>query len=94
MHRYTSSEFNVYVHDDVGGGRAVTAAAMLLLLQGGPGRRFMSTSSPSWPPALGQSREVTSCSSEARGFVVLGQHAVQAWRQGLPYQVKWAKAGA
>lgn len=60
MHGYTSSEFNVYVHDDVDCGRAVTAAAMLLLLQGGPGRRFMSTSSPSWPPALGQSRGVTS----------------------------------
>jgi Polymorphic toxin system, DSP-PTPase phosphatase len=27
----TSSEFNVYVHDDADGGKAVTAAAMLLL---------------------------------------------------------------
>jgi hypothetical protein len=35
IHRCTSSEFNVYAHDDVGGGRAVAAAAMLLMLQGG-----------------------------------------------------------
>ena len=35
MHRYTSSEFNVYVHNDVAGGRDFTAAAMLFLLPGG-----------------------------------------------------------
>jgi hypothetical protein len=34
MRRYTARGDSVYLHDDVGGGRAVTAAAMLLLLRG------------------------------------------------------------
>jgi hypothetical protein len=34
MRRYTARGGWVYVHDDVGGGRAVTTAAMLLLLRG------------------------------------------------------------
>ena len=34
MRRYTAGGDSVYLHDDVGGGRAVTTAAMLLLLRG------------------------------------------------------------
>jgi hypothetical protein len=34
MRRYTAGGSWVYLHDDVGGGRAVTTAAMLLLLRG------------------------------------------------------------
>jgi hypothetical protein len=34
MRRYTARGGSVYLHDDVGGGRAVTTAAMLLLLRG------------------------------------------------------------
>jgi hypothetical protein len=34
MRRYTAGGGWVYIHDDVGGGRAVTTAAMLLLLRG------------------------------------------------------------
>lgn len=34
LRRYTARGGRVYLHDDVGGGRAVTTAAMLLLLRG------------------------------------------------------------
>ena len=34
MRRYTAGGRSVFLHDDVGGGRAVTTAAMLLLLRG------------------------------------------------------------
>ena len=34
MRRYTAGGDSVFLHDDVGGGRAVTTAAMLLLLRG------------------------------------------------------------
>jgi hypothetical protein len=34
MRRYTAGGGSVYLHDDVGGGRAVTTVAMLLLLRG------------------------------------------------------------
>jgi hypothetical protein len=36
MSSHTSAGHSVYVHDDVGGGRAVTTADMLLLLRGEP----------------------------------------------------------
>ena len=42
MRRYTAGGDSVYLHDDVGGGRAVTTAAMLLLLHG-----------QSWPAVVG-----------------------------------------
>lgn len=35
MHSHAVRGFYVYLHDDAGGGRAVSAAAMLLLLRGG-----------------------------------------------------------
>jgi hypothetical protein len=40
MRRYPSGELNIYVHDDVGSGRAVAVAAMLLLSQSGSWPRF------------------------------------------------------
>jgi hypothetical protein len=43
MRRYTARGGWVYLHDDVGGGRAVTTAAMLLLLRG-----------QTWPAASAQ----------------------------------------
>jgi hypothetical protein len=50
LRRYTASKSAVFVHDDVGGGRAVVTAAMLLILRG---QAWPAVSSELTPGALG-----------------------------------------
>ena len=60
MRRQTAGGASVYLHDDVGGGRAIVAATMLLLLRG----ESWAAVSRGWPPgevqllSLGQMRAI------------------------------------
>jgi hypothetical protein len=59
MRRYTAGGASVFVHDDVGGGRAVVTAAMLLLLRG---QAWSAVSAELTPDAL---RSLCDCQQRA-----------------------------
>jgi hypothetical protein len=78
LRRYTARGAAVYLHDDVGGGRAVVTAAMLFLLGG---ETWPAVEARLTPPALG-----SLCDCQRRAIDRLRSALHHQARAGNPYQ--------